>query len=132
MNNFFHDLIGFSNLIGIQMKWILPLTILVTLSSSSFAYQITDYTGQCFVQNEKSKHSCLIQKGVSSGGKFTNLQFDQKEYLIEQSTTCGGHCKPYLGTTPEDVLSAKNYKKGQWNCYKQEQGKLDVCYEISK
>ena len=115
----------------LQMKWILPLTLIV-LSGSGFAYDITHYSGQCFTVDEKNAQSCAIQRGVGSGGGFIYLEFAQKEYLIEQSTTCGGNCKPYLGTTPEDVLSAKKYKKGQWNCFKQEQGSMNVCYTVSK
>ncbi|WP_336950983.1 hypothetical protein [Acinetobacter sp. AS167] len=113
------------------MKWILSLTLII-VSTTSFAYQITDYSGKCFTQNEKKTYSCSIQKGVSAGGKFVYIEFDQKEYLIEQSTTCGGKCKPYLGTTPENVLSAKNYKKDQWSCYKQEQGNMNICYMLTK
>ena len=120
-----------ARLIGIQMKWILSLFFII-FSSTCFAYKITEYSGECYVNNEKKAQVCSIQKGVSSGGKFTYLEFDRKEYLIEQSTTCGSHCKPYLGTTPEDVLSAKNYKNGKWDCYKQEKGNLDICYVISK
>ncbi|WP_312969050.1 hypothetical protein [Acinetobacter gerneri] len=113
------------------MKWILALTLAI-LSSSSFAYKITEYSGECFVKNEKKSQKCSIQKGVSSGGKFTYLQFEGKEYLIEQSTSCGGNCKPFLGTSPENVVSAKNYKNGKWDCYKQEKGQLDLCYAITK
>lgn len=113
------------------MKWILPIAF-TALSTSSFAYNITDYSGKCFVHDEKKAQSCSIQKGVSSGGGFIYLEFNKKEFLIEQSKTCGGNCKPYLGTTPEDVFSAKKYKKGQWDCYKQEQGAMNVCYAISK
>lgn len=71
------------------MKWILSLTLII-VSTTSFAYQITDYSGKCFTQNEKKTYSCSIQKGVSAGGKFVYIEFDHKEYLIEQSTTCGG------------------------------------------
>lgn len=117
--------------VAIEMKWILPLAFTI-FSTSSFAYKITDYSGKCFTVNENKTESCLIQRGVSPGGGFIYLEVGQKEYLIEQSTTCGGNCKPYLGTTPEDVLPAKKYKKGQWDCYKQERGKLDLCYSISK
>lgn len=102
------------------------------MSMTSLAYDITKYSGKCFEHNEKNAFSCSIEKGVSSGGKFVYIEFDKKEFLIEQSTSCGGKCKPYLGTTPENVLSAKNYKKDQWSCYKQEQGKMNICYAISK
>lgn len=116
---------------AIEMKWILPFTLTI-LSTSSFAYKTTDYSGKCFTVDEKKAESCSIQRGVSSGGGFVYLELGQKEYLIEQSTSCGGNCKPYLGTTPEDVLPAKRYKKGQWDCYKQESGKMNICYAISK
>lgn len=113
------------------MKWILPIA-LALLSTSSFAYKITDYSGKCFVLDEKKAQVCSIQKGVSSGGGFIYLEFDKKEFLIEQSTTCGTSCQPYLGTTPENALLSKKYKKGPWDCYKQVQGSLNVCYMISK
>lgn len=113
------------------MKWILTL-LFITFSSACFAYKITDYSGECLTLGEKKTYSCTIQKGVSGGGKFVYLQFNQNEYLVEQSTSCGGNCKPYLGTTPETVKVAKNFKKDRYDCYQQEQGKLGVCYMISK
>lgn len=113
------------------MKWISLFTFLF-ISNTSFAYEITEYSGKCFLQNDKKTFSCSIQKGKSYGGKFVYIEFDQKEYLIEQSTSCGGVCKPYLGTTPEDVLVAKSYKHSDWNCYKQEKGSMNICYKLDK
>lgn len=123
------------------MKGIIAIGLL-GLSSFAFAYQNPTKEGECFfVDGAKQSYACMILSGGDVGVSYIDLQFNKQEYLIEQSVACGGKCVPHLGTIPEDVREAKkyfrNYKtknivanqaKGDWTCYKQNKGKLDVCY----
>lgn len=123
------------------MKGIISIGLL-SLSTFASAYQNSTTEGECFfVDGANKSYSCMIFTGSEVGGSLTHLQFNGQEYLMEKSVACGRECMPYLGTIPEDVREAKKYfrnyatknviakqGKNDWTCYKQNKGKLDVCY----
>lgn len=119
---------------------------IAAVSTCAVAHQNPDKVGQCFsVDGDQSTHPCLIKSGGGVGGIYLDLQFNNKEYLLEKSKTCGGNCLPHLGTIPEDVKEATRYfrsfkdkkvvqskNSNTWTCYKQNKGKLDVCFVYGK
>jgi len=124
------------------MKYSLLLPLLV-LPITVFALENTNKERQCLNVNESiTVKSCLIVHGTGTDAEYVELNFSKKVFFIEKPIICyNTECDVRLGDQFNHLkvaevyyLSEKNKKQTTrligkyWTCYKQIDGKINVCY----
>jgi hypothetical protein len=122
------------------------LSLILSLPSLAFANDLMSFDAECFVVDGKNKtEQCTFITGNDGTHVLSALELKNAVYFTKTPLDCVGQigCQALLGTDEKHLNKAEFYvrdgktkkvvneaKLDDWGCYKQSNGKVDICSRL--